>query len=96
MIEINLPEVAVNYIIRYEINKNGSPQPSAALCQGFYAGRSSDMKYDMILRFIAAIAFFTFVPFVQAYPWATAVFAAAGIYCAVTGFSKIIKPGGRE
>ncbi|WP_169823427.1 hypothetical protein [Paenibacillus yonginensis] len=54
------------------------------------------MKYDMILRFVAAVVFFTFVPFVQAYPWATALFVAAGIYCAVTGFSKIIKPGGRK
>ncbi|WP_162515257.1 hypothetical protein [Paenibacillus pinistramenti] len=50
------------------------------------------MKYDIILRFIAAVGFFTFVPFSQDYPWAMTLFTAAGIFCAVSAMSKIIKP----
>ncbi|WP_223066566.1 hypothetical protein [Paenibacillus caui] len=54
------------------------------------------MKYDAILRFIAAVVLFTFVAFVQDYPWAVTLFTAAGIYAAVTGLSKIMNFGRRR
>lgn len=54
------------------------------------------MKYDIVLRFIAAIAFFTFVAFVQDYPWAMTLFTAAGIFSAVTGASKLMNYRGKR
>lgn len=48
------------------------------------------MKYDVILRFVAAIVLFTFVPFVEHYPWAMTLFTAAGILSAVTGVNMLM------
>lgn len=51
------------------------------------------MKYQVLIRFLLAIGFFTLAPFLHKFPLLVTIDSAIGIYLIITGASKLMRPG---